>query len=104
MAAVWEFPLLPQPQQMQVQLGEVDYTVRFGWCASPEGGWFIDIADVDGKPIIRGLTLTAGENILQQFDYLGIPGEIRVQTDSEPLVEPTFENLGSNGKVLFITP
>lgn len=101
--ATWEFPLLPQAQQMQIQLGEIDYSIRFGWCDSPDGGWFIDIADVAGNPIIQGLPLTAGENILQQFDYLGLPGEIRVQTDGNPLVEPSYANLGSNGQVLFIT-
>ncbi len=104
MATTWEFPLLPQPQQMQIQLGAVEYIVRFGWCDSPESGWFIDIADVNGNAILQGLALTAGENVLQQFEYLGIPGEIRVQTDGDELVEPTFDNLGSNGKVLFVTP
>jgi len=99
----WAFPLLPQAQEMQIQLGAVEYTVRFGWGATTDGGWFIDLSDVDGNPILMGLPLTAGENVLQQFDYLGIPGEIRVQTDGNVLVEPTYANLGSNGQVLFIS-
>lgn len=101
--ATWYFPLLPQAQEMQIQLGDVDYTIRFGWCDTTDGGWFIDLSDVDGNPIIMGLPLTAGENVLQQFDYLKLPGEIRVQTDGSPLVEPTYDNLGSNGQVLFIS-
>ena len=104
MATTYEFPLRPEAQQFRVQLGGADYVVRFGWGDTTEGGWFIDIADADDAPIVRGLALTAGENVLQQFDYLGIAGEIRVQTDGDDLVEPTYANLGSNGKVLFITP
>ncbi|WP_038367831.1 hypothetical protein [Bosea sp. UNC402CLCol] len=104
MATVYEFPLLPQAQQMSITLGTVEYQVRFGWCDTPDGGWFIDIADIDGNPLVQGLPLTAGENVLQQFDYLGFPGEIRVMTDSSELVEPTYANLGTNGKVLFISP
>jgi len=101
---IYEFPLRPEAQQMSITLGDVEYQVRFGWADTADGGWFIDIADLNGAPLLRGLPLTAGENILQQFDYLGFPGEIRVQTDGDDLVEPTYANLGSNGKVLFITP
>jgi hypothetical protein len=104
MATVQEFPLRAEAQNMTIQLGTSTYAIRFGWGDSPEGGWFIDIADVNGNALINGLTLTAGENILQQFDYLGIGGEIRVETDGNDLIEPTYANLGSNGKVLFITP
>lgn len=104
MATVEEIPLRPEAQNMTIQLGAATYAVRFGWGDSPEGGWFMDIADVNGKALINGLPLTAGENILQQFDHLGISGEIRVETDANDLVEPTYDNLGSNGKVLFITP
>lgn len=104
MSTTYEFPLRAEAQLIQIQLGEVEYRVRFGWGDTTDGGWFMDIADADDVPIVRGLALTAGENVLQQFDYLGIAGEIRVQTDGDDLVEPTYANLGSNGKVLFITP
>ena len=89
---------------MTIQLGTSTYAVRFGWGDTPDGGWFIDIADIDGNPIIQGLPLTAGEDALQQFSYLNIGGEIRVETDGNALIEPTYDNLGSNGKVLFVTP
>ncbi|MGO4738655.1 hypothetical protein AB4099_19055 [Bosea sp. 2KB_26] len=104
MATIYEFPLLPEAQQMSITLGTVEYVVRFGWADTADGGWFIDMSLTDGTPLLRSLPLTAGENVLQQFDYLGFPGEIRVQTDGNDLVEPTYANLGSNGKVLFITP
>ncbi|KPH79314.1 phage baseplate plug family protein [Bosea vaviloviae] len=104
MATTSEFPLRPEAQTMTVELGAVEYVVRFGWADTTDGGWFIDISAYDGAPLLRGLPLTAGENVLQQFDYLGIPGEIRVQTDGNDLVEPSYSNLGSNGKVLFISP
>lgn len=104
MSTTYEFPLRPEAQQIRIQLGEAEYIVRFGWGDTTDGGWFIDISNADGAPLVRGLALTAGENVLQQFGYLGIPGEIRVQTDADDLVEPTYANLGRNGKVLFITP
>lgn len=104
MSTTYEFPLRAEAQLIQIQLGEVEYRVRFGWGDTSDGGWFIDIADAEGTPILRGLPLTAGEDVLQQFNYLGIGGKIRVQSDGDGLIEPTYANLGSNGKVLFITP
>lgn len=102
--AAFEFPLTPGAQQMTVPVSDEQFTFRFAWSDSPEGGWFIDILRLDGSPLVRGLPLTAGENVLQQFDYLGISGAIYVQTDNDPLVEPTYDNLGLNGRVFFVTP
>jgi len=104
MATVYEFPLRPEAQEMQITLATVEYSVRFSFCDTPDGGWFIDISSVDGVPLVRGIPLTAGEDVLQQFAYLNFPGEIRVETDDDDLVEPTYDNLGTNGRVLFITP
>lgn len=102
--AVFEFPLSPSAQQMTVPIGDQEFTFRFAWADSPDGGWFMDISTVDGTPLARGLPLTAGENVLQQFDYLGIPGAIYVQTDADQFVEPTYDNFGLNGRVLLVTP
>lgn len=102
--STFEFPLSPNAQQMTVPIGEKEFTFRFAWSDSPAGGWFIDISSLDGTPLVRGLPLTAGENVLQQFDHLGIGGEIHVQTDADPLAEPTYENLGLNGRVFLVTP
>lgn len=102
--ATYEFPLSPMAQKMTITLGDAEYQIRFAWCASPEGGWFIDLATSTGAPLVTGLPLTAGESVLQQFDYLGVGGGIYVATDNSDLVEPTYENLGTNGKVYFVTP
>ncbi len=101
---IFEFPLSPNAQQMTVPIGGSELTFRFAWADSPDGGWFVDISRLDGTPLVRGLPLTAGENVLQKFDYLGIGGAIYVQTDADPLIEPTYDNLGLNGRVLLVTP
>lgn len=102
--ATFEFPLSPNAQQMTVPIGDRELTFRFAWSDSPDGGWFVDISTLDGAPLVRGLPLTAGENVLQQFGYLGIGGAIYVQTDADPFVEPTYDNLGLNGRVFLVTP
>lgn len=102
---VQEFPLSPEAQKMSITLGTQEYSIRFAWCSAPGAeGWFIDIYALDDTPLARGLPLTAGEDVLQQLGYLGFEGEIRVATDDDTLVEPTYSNLGVNGKVYFISP
>lgn len=101
--AIQEFPLSPEAQRMQITLGTVEYGIRFYWCASLYPGWNIDIYALDGASLARGIPLTAGEDVLQQLGYLGFEGQIRVATDDDVLVEPTYENLGTNGRVYFLT-
>lgn len=102
--AVQEFPLSPEAQRMQITLGTIEYIIRFYWCASLYPGWMIDLYALDETPLAMGVPLTAGEDVLQQLGYLGFDGQIRVATDDNPLVEPTYDNLGTNGRVYFITP
>ncbi len=70
----------------------------------PEGGWVLDIADVDGNPIAFGLPLVTGHDLLGQYAYLGIAGELVVQSDADIYAPPTFDNLGTESHLYFVTP
>ena len=99
-----DFPLLPaSAQEMQITLGSREYTVRFYFIDTSEGGWMMDLYDLEQLPLARGLPLVAGENVLQQHAYLGVEGEIRVQVDEDVLAEPSFSNFGTTGRVVFVT-
>jgi hypothetical protein len=103
MAEAFDFPVSPAPQLMQITLGTREYSIRFAWCDSDEGGWFMDVSDSSDVVLFQGIPLTAGQDILGQLAYLGIEGSIIVATDDDQLVEPTFTNFGINGRVLFLT-
>ena len=62
------------------------------------------IADADGKTLAAGVMITSGEDILQQFAYLGISGEIYAATDGDADVVPTFDNLGVGGQLFYVSP
>lgn len=89
---------------MTVTLGQTLYDVRFYYNDVEDGGWYVDFRDADNNPILLGQALTAGENVLQQFDYLGFPGEIWVSVNYDYNLEPDFNNIGSTGKVVFYVP
>jgi hypothetical protein len=100
--ANFEIPLSPKPQTFSIALAGVTYqiTVKWNWVASC---WVIDVADASGNPLVGGLPLVTGVDILGQYAYLGFGGKLIVQTDHDPDAVPTFDNIGSTGHLYFIT-
>lgn len=102
MATVYEIPLSPSPQTFTVSLGGKSYQLTVQWRDAVEGGWALDIADSAGKPLVQGIPLVTGANLLDQFAYLGIAGQLRVQTDNDPDAVPAFDNLGNTSHLYFV--
>jgi hypothetical protein len=88
-------------QQFSVSLGGTAYQFKLRWCA-PADCWIANISDQDGVAILCGVPLITGAGLLEQFRYLGIPGELLVQTDTDADAVPTFDNLGLTSHLFFI--
>ncbi len=100
---VYEIPLSPDAQTLEISLGGVDYQLRILW--NPVAlSWVMDISQLDGTPILSGIPLVTGANLLEQFDYLNFGGSLTVSTDGDINAVPTFENLGLLGHLYFTTP
>lgn len=99
----YEIPLLPQPQVLQIDLSGIVYQLTFYW-SSQGNCWMFNLADTDGVALLLGAPVITGINLLRQYDYLGIPGAILVQTDHSPDDVPTFTNLGLEGHVYYVVP
>lgn len=103
MASYFEVPLQSQPQTMTIQLSGVTYTLTFNYRNTNQGGWFLDIGDSNNKPILQGVPLVTGANLLAQYAYLGFTGALWVQTADNPDAVPTFSNLGTDGLLYYVT-
>lgn len=101
--STFEIPLSPDPQTFNISLGTVEYQLTVQYRDATDGGWFLDIADDVGNPILNGIPLVTGANLLLQYEYLNFQGELRVQTDFDADAIPTFENLGERSHLYFIT-
>lgn len=101
--AVYEIPLTPTPQRFTVTLGGVSYQISVKYYHADMGGWVLDIADDAGAPLVNGIPLVTGCNLLEQFDYLGFAGELRVQTSADPDAVPTWGNLGVQSHLYWVT-
>jgi hypothetical protein len=102
MANIYEIPLTAQPQSFFITLGGIEYRLTLQWRETVGGGWFLDIADSTLNPIISGIPLVTGADLLGQYAYLGIPGKLGVATDGDPDAVPTFTNLGSQSHLYFV--
>jgi hypothetical protein len=99
----FEIPLSPQAQVMTITLAGIAYQVAIHWCA-PMQAWVADFADTSENPILQGVPIVTGTDLLDQFAYLNFGGELIAQTDHAVDAVPTFANLGSNGHLYFVTP
>ena len=97
----YEIPLSAEPQIFNIQLAGVIYYLTLRWNIEAEA-WNLDIADQDRQPLLNGLLVVTGLDLLGQYAYMGFGGMLIAQTDANPDAVPTFVNLGSEGRVYFV--
>lgn len=102
--AVFEIPLSPQPQRFSITLAQISYRMTVRWIDTDDGGWVLDIADSNSVPIVSGIPLVTGADLLEQYGYLNFGGELIVQTDTDLNAVPTYSNLGVTSHLYFVTP
>ena len=102
-AEIFKIPLTSIPQRFAIDLSGKSYLMTSSYCW-PLETWVIDMADGDtGASIFAGLPLVTGVNLLAQYAYLGIPGEMYVLTDGNDLSPPTLDNLGVECNLYYVT-
>lgn len=98
----FEIPLTAQPQSFNITLVGVEYQFELAWRDSASS-WFLDIADVSGNPLLSGVPLVTGVNLLAQYAYMAFGFELWVQTDAAD-APPTFTNLGTESHLYCVIP
>ncbi len=99
----YEIPLEPGSQRFRVDLGGVEYSLFVRWNEAASA-YIIDISTASGDAIVSGIALVTGGDLLAQYGYLEIGGELHVQTDHDTDAMPTFDSLGTTSHVYFVVP
>lgn len=97
----YEVPLSPTPQTFNVTLGVVVYQFLVIYRNCVEGGWFLDIANSKGVPLVQGIPLVTGADLLAQYPQFNFGGVLAVYTDGVFTDTPTFTNLGVDSHLVF---
>lgn len=97
----YEIPLTPNAQQFFITLGPTQYVMTLIYRDTIEGGWVLDIADAAGVPIVQGIPLVTGADLLAAYPDKNFSGKLLVATDGDGSAVPTFANLGTASHVYF---
>ncbi|MBU66444.1 MAG: hypothetical protein CL858_13480 [Cupriavidus sp.] len=99
----FEIPLSPDPQRFTITLGGVDYRLTVQYRKAGGAGWVLDIADASNQPLVRGLPLVTGVDLLGQYRHLQFGGRLWVQGAENPDDVPTYDDLGIGSHVFWVT-
>ncbi len=102
MTTAYEIPTSNIPQVISISLAGVTYKLTNKWNVSGNC-WVLDIADTNSNPILSGIPLVTGVDLLEQYGYLNFGGQLFAQTDHDLTQVPTFTSLGVNGHLYFVT-
>lgn len=98
----YTIPLTNSQQQLSIALAGIIYNLTIKW-NTIGNTWLLDIADQANNPLVSGIPLVCGCDLLGQYKHLGIGGSLIAQTDFSVNTPPTYSNLGSNGNLYFVT-
>lgn len=99
---LFSIPLYSGAQQFLVTLDNKTLQIRLIWREAPEGGWFIDFFDVDETPILCGIPLRCGHNLLGQYEYLSL-GKMQAMINNDDSRDPTYDDMGNNLELYWTT-
>lgn len=94
-------PLKATNQKLQVMLAGQPYNLTVRWNEMNQS-WMLDIADGDSNPLVSGIAIVTGRDLLAPYAYLGIGGQLIAQTTNDTDAVPTFANLGNLGNLYFV--
>lgn len=103
MPKTYKIPLSDKPQRFSITLGGVDLRMTLAYRNVEQGGWTLDIADAQGSPLISGIPLVCGADLLAQHASVGIPGRLYWQGAPDPDQPPSFEGIASEGALFWVT-
>nr|DAG77440.1 MAG TPA: hypothetical protein [Caudoviricetes sp.] len=88
-----QIPLTSGAQFFNIALGEEYYTLKLSFRDANYGGWFLDIASLDGENVISGIPLVCGVDLLAQYQYLGL-GHLYAFVNGLYTKEPEYADMG----------
>lgn len=96
-------PMTAEPQTFTITLASREYRITLRWCAAPEGGWMLDIADADsGAVLVAGIALVTGVDLLTAHAHLGFGGMLWVYSPDDQA--PSETDLGTRTLLIFEVP
>jgi hypothetical protein len=98
----YEIPLTNEAQSLTIQLGAGTYKLEVEWAYSFET-WIVHMNNTNGNRLLSSIPLVAGNDLLEPYAYMGLGGALYARTEGDVTLPPTYDNLGTLGRVYFVT-
>lgn len=95
-----EIPLSAANQQFTITLAGNSLRMSVTWRAL---FWALDIMDAGGSPLVMGIPLITGADLLAQYRHLGLGFSLYVGCDDPTTENPTESDLGTNSHLYAVT-
>ena len=96
-----EIPLSADNQIFSIQLAGQSLRMRLLYRDS--AGWVLDILNSNSQPLVNGIPLVTGVDLLAPYAWLGFSGGLWVVSDDEAQTCPGKTTLGNTSHLYFIT-
>lgn len=97
--STYEIPLNSGNQKFNIQLNGVLYKLKFIFRLD---GWYLDLLDTAENPLISGLSMSAGIDLLEQHQHI-IKGSLYVSNNNIGETQ-SFNDLGLKIKLYWEDP
>lgn len=97
--AIQEIPLTADNQQFSIILAGTTWRISITW---RDLYWILDLQN-DGEPVISGIPLVTGADLLAQYGYMGLGFKLVVVCDDSTQDYPTKTDLGGRSHLLVST-
>ena len=87
---------------MTIELGSSAYGLTLLW-GTVTNCWLVHLDDADGVRLLSSIPLICGCDLLEPFLYMNMGGGLYASTDGDTFTPPTYENLGTLGRLYFQT-
>ncbi len=105
MTITYEIPLSGVPQSFSVTFPNGNtYQMRLIYQFNGDGCWILDIADSENNPLVSGIPLITGADLLAQYGYLGLGVVMYATTDADSTEPPHWWNLGTSAHLYIASP
>ncbi len=99
----FEIPISPLINQSFSIMFRVNayYWLRLYWVEANEAGWTLDIGLSATEPLVCGIPVLPGRNLLDDYPELHLPLIIFIDTPGNQKKAPAFEDLGIMTKLYY---
>lgn len=95
-----EIPLSANNQKFSITILGTQYQMQVNWRGA---FWTLDISDSTSAPLVFGIPLITGADLLAQYQYLGFGFSLVVICDVSGQENPTEFDLGIQSHLLIVT-